>query len=110
MKWLQHPPELTLAGIDGLYLHGRTLFAVQNGTAPERILVMTLDARGNRVETWRVAVTRVPGLGDPTHGVVRGGYFYFLVNSGWNRLGDDGSLKADTAATPAEIWRIRLPH
>jgi hypothetical protein len=55
-------------------------------------------------------VTRVPGLGDPTHGVVHGEAFYFLVNSGWNRLGDDGSLKADTAATPAEIWRIRLPH
>ena len=110
MKWLQHPPELDLAGIDGLYLHGSTLFAIQNGTAPERILVMTLDAGGNRVERWRVAVARVPGLGDPTHGVVRGEYFYFLVNSGWDRVGDDGSLKADPAATPAGIWRVRLPR
>src|SRR4029077_440426 len=107
MKWLQHPPELDLAGIDGLYLHGRTLFAIQNGTAPERILVMTLDAGGNRVERWRVAVARVPGLGDPTHGIVRGEYFYFLVNSGWDRGCDDGSLKADPAATPAGGFAVR---
>jgi hypothetical protein len=108
VAWLHHPPELSLSGIDGLYLQGHTLVAVQNGTVPERILIMTVDREYRRITNWRVALARVPGLGDPTHGVIRGNEFFALVNSGWDRVDAQGDFGTDTSALPAQIWQIRL--
>jgi hypothetical protein len=39
-------------------------------------------------------------LGDPTHGVVVGDDFYFIANSGWDRVDRNGTM---TAGKPAEI-------
>jgi len=107
-RWLAHPPELALYGIDGMYLKGRTLVAIQNGTDPERVLVLRLDASCSAVETWRVAVARAEGLGDPTHGVFVGEDFQFLANSGWDRVGDDGTLRSSATDRPPSIWRLKL--
>jgi len=108
VSWLPHPPELALFGIDGLYLAGRTLIAIQNGTVPERILLMTLDRACTRITDWSVAVAHVAALGDPTHGVFVGSQFYFIANSGWDRVKDDGSLGDDATATPAELWKLLI--
>lgn len=109
ISWLAHPPELALYGIDGMYLHGRTLVAIQNGTDPERLLLLQLDAALTRVTGWKVALARAVGLGDPTHGVVRGDRFEFISNSGWDRVADDGSLSAGVGATAPAIWSVALP-
>ncbi len=109
VSWLPHPPELALHGIDGMYLHGHTLIAIQNGTVPERLLLLHLDAALSRVTSWAVALSGAPGLGDPTHGVVRGNQFEFISNSGWDRVADDGSLAAGAAASSPAIWSIALP-
>lgn len=92
-RLLAHPPDLSLGGIDGLYLAGRTMIAVQNGTAPPRLIRMRLDAGLTRVESWEVLESNGKELGAPTHGVVVGREFYFIANSGWDRLADDGSVK-----------------
>jgi len=109
LTWLAHPPELALFGIDGMYLQGRTLVAIQNGTAPERVIAAQLSEHADRIERWQVLVAGAPGLGDPTHGCLRGRDFYFIANSGWDRFSDDGEPKPDAAASPAEIWKVRLP-
>ena len=106
-SWLPHPPELALFGIDGLYLDGRTLIAIQNGTVPERVLVMTLDPACTRIIDWRAVVAHVPALGDPTHGTFVGSQFYFIANSGWDRVKDDGSLGGE--ATAAQLWKLTIP-
>jgi hypothetical protein len=106
VTWLPHPAELALFGIDGLYLEGRTLVAIQNGTRPERVLVMTLDPTCTRIADWRVAVARPATLGDPTHGVIVGKDFYFLANSGWDRIADDGQLTSGADAKPPAIWKL----
>ena len=72
VAWLTHAPELALYGIDGLYLHDHELIAVQNGTVPERLLLVRLNADFTSVTSWTVLLARAPGLGDPTHGFVRG--------------------------------------
>jgi hypothetical protein len=105
--WLTHQPELALFGIDGFYWHGHTLIAIQNGTNPKRILVMTLDPGCSGIAAWRVAIARVPGLGEPTHGVIQGKHFYFLANSGWDRVDTEPSRSARAQTAPA-IWRINL--
>jgi hypothetical protein len=108
VSWLPHPPELALYGIDGMYLHGHTLIAIQNGTVPERLLLLHLDATLSRVTSWAVALSGAAGLGDPTHGVVRGDRFEFISNSGWDRVADNGNLSEAGASNPA-IWSIALP-
>jgi len=107
-KLLKHPKELSLGGIDGMYLSGRTLIAIQNGTAPERLIRMTLDASLTRVLEWETIEANWPRLGDPTHGVVVGQQFYFIANSGWDRMADDGSFKPGAAFEPATIRQMRL--
>ncbi|HEY3785431.1 MAG TPA: hypothetical protein VGL55_09135 [Steroidobacteraceae bacterium] len=109
LVWLQHPPELALFGLDGFYWRGHTLVGIQNGTTPERILVMQLDAECSRITSWHVALAGVPGLGDPTHGLLRGRDFYFLANSGWDRYDDDGHPNGGVSASPPEVWQLRLP-
>ena len=83
-KSLEHAADLSLGGIDGLYLEGRTMIAIQNGTTPERVIRMHLDAGLTRVLRWETIEANWQGLGDPTHGVRVGNRFYFIANSGWD--------------------------
>jgi sugar lactone lactonase YvrE len=108
VRLLEHSKELSLGGIDGMYLSGRTLIAIQNGTAPERLIRMTLDESLQRVLEWETIEANWPGLGDPTHGVVVGQQFYFIANSGWDLMGDDGSPKPGATFEPATIRQMKL--
>jgi len=48
------------------------------------------------------------GLGVPTHGVVDGGRFYFIANSGWDRLADDGPLKPGAVFESPTVPELRI--
>jgi hypothetical protein len=104
-----HPPELSLAGIDGLYLNGRTLIAVQNGTEPERIIAMTMDAGLTRIETWKTLAVNAPEANSPTHGMAMNGQFFYIAHSGWDRMGEDGKPKPGALFAAPEIRSIDLP-
>jgi len=110
VKLLDHPPELSLAGIDGLYLAGESLLAIQNGTAPPRVIRISLDAGLTRALNWQTVEANWPGFGQPTHGVVVGRDFHFIANSGWDQLGDDGKLKPGAEFSAAEIRVMRIPN
>jgi sugar lactone lactonase YvrE len=107
-KLLEHPKELSLGGIDGLYLKGRTMLAIQNGTKPARVIRMSLDDSLTRVTKWETIEANWPGLGDPTHGVVVGNQFYFITNSGWDRMNDDGSVKQGATFEAPQIRVIKI--
>jgi hypothetical protein len=110
VTWLKHPPEVALFGIDGLYLEGHTLVAIQNGTAPERIIMLRLNEAFDRAVSWRVLLARAPGLGDPTHGCLHRGEFSFIANSGWDQFRDDGERDPKVTPRPPEIWKIPVPE
>lgn len=104
--WLVHSREVALTGIDGLYLKGTTLVAVQNGTAPARVVRFQLDPALRRVQGFDSIEMNTRQLGSPTHGVIVENEFYFLGNSGWDRAGDnDDSLKP---GEPAVLLRVSL--
>jgi hypothetical protein len=109
VAWLAHDPALAAYGIDGLYLRGKDLIAVQNGTVPERLLLLRLNADFTRITGWSVLLARAPALGDPTHGVVAGGHFQFIANSGWDRVDEQGHIDATATADNPAIWSIELP-
>jgi hypothetical protein len=108
VTWMIHPKGVAVNGIDGLYLYGDSLLAVQNGTEPNRVIHLFLDRTLTRVLRWEPLDSNSPGLGAPTHGTVVGRDFFYLANSGWDRLADDGSVKPGAALTPAEVRRVAL--
>jgi hypothetical protein len=107
-SWLKHPQGVALNGIDGLYLAGTSLLAVQNGTEPNRVLRLRLDKALSRVLSWDLIESGSPQLGVPTHGVIAEGAFYFLGNSGWDRLEEDGSEKKGAAFEAPVVLRFPL--
>lgn len=104
IEWMKGTSPMALEGIDGLYWTKTGLIATQNGTLPERIVRFPLSA-DNRVSGFEALEANWPGLGDPTHGVVVGNDFYYIVNSGWDRVGDDGAI---APGKPASIWKMRI--
>jgi hypothetical protein len=108
VSWLATPKNLGAAGIDGLYLAGRELIAVQNGTSPIRIIRIQLDPLLTRAESWQVIEANTPALGTPTHAVVVGRDLYFIGNSGWDNFADEGPIKPGAAFQPPQILKVRL--
>ncbi len=101
-------PGVCLEGIDGMVRDGSILYAVQNGTRPERVVRLQLNAKGDEVTAWTLYEQGGAGLGDPTHGVIVDGGFVFVSNSGWDRLGKDEKLKDALSARPAQLRRVPL--
>jgi hypothetical protein len=108
VSWLRSDGLHALSGIDGVYLHGRTLIATQNGTSPERVVRFTLDSTLRHVESESIIERATPTLGDPTHGVVVNSAFYYIANSGWDRLEDDATPKPGTSPSRPLLMRADL--
>ncbi|MEK7314721.1 MAG: hypothetical protein AAB011_00940 [Candidatus Eisenbacteria bacterium] len=106
---VEKPRSLAGMGIDGLYAAPGGLLAIQNGTRPVRILWLMLDNAGRRIESWSVLEQDSPDLGEPNHGVVTEDSFYFLGNSGWDRVNAREELEIPEGAAPPAILRLPLP-
>jgi hypothetical protein len=91
VTWVVPDPGVALDGIDDLHVMGRDLIAIQNGVVPPRIVRFTLDASGARAVRAEVLERGSPGLGEPTHGVIRDGQFWFIAAAGWGRFDPDGA-------------------
>jgi hypothetical protein len=107
VRWLNMEGRFALNGIDGLYLEGQTLLAVQNGTSPERVVSFQLDPTFSRVISDTIIELSTETLGDPTHGVIIGNDFYYIANSGWDIIDDQGNPKP--GAHPSEALIMRAP-
>lgn len=106
VSWLRGKSALTT--IDGLYFDHGWLIATQNGTSPERVIRCQLDSSLSRIDAEEIIERATPTLGDPTHGVIVGEYFYYIANSGWSELEDNGEIKSGGKLTPARVMRFRL--
>jgi sugar lactone lactonase YvrE len=103
VEWLKTDAPAATFAIDGMYAVRDRLIAVQNGTLPERVVEFHLGTPV-AIASWKVLEANTAYLGDPTHGVPVGDDFYFIVNSGWDRVDEEkGDLKA---GSPAEIRKI----
>jgi sugar lactone lactonase YvrE len=108
VRWLNMEGRFALNGIDGLYLEGQTLLAVQNGTSPERVVAFQLDPTFSKVVSETIIERSTETLGDPTHGVIIGNDFYYIANSGWDVIDDQGNPKPGTHPSEALIMRVPL--
>ena len=105
---LQGAVKVALNGVDGLYYVDGAFILTQNGTSPERVVRMKLDRSQTHVVSEEVIERATDTLGDPTHGVVIGDWFYYIANSGWNVLDEHGDLKAGERLTPGSVMRYRV--
>lgn len=94
---LAHAPNVTLAGIDGLYAYGRDLIAIQNAAMFPRVVRLRLSRGGERLDRLEVLERRHPLYQIPTTGAVAGRQFYYIANSQIDRLSDEGLV------TPGEL-------
>jgi hypothetical protein len=110
VRWLkQHGREkVALNGVDGLYYFDGALILTQNGTSPERVVRMKLDRSLTNVVSEEIIERSTATLGDPTHGVVVGDWFYYIANSGWNVLDDHGDRKPGEKLTPGLVMRFQI--
>jgi hypothetical protein len=110
VRWLnqQGGAKVALNGVDGLYFADGALILTQNGTSPERVVRMKLDGALTKVASEEIIERATATLGDPTHGVIVGDWFYYIANSGWNALDERGDLKAGEKLSPGLVMRFRL--
>jgi hypothetical protein len=107
-RYLEVPPDVTTAGVDGLYWHRGTLVAIQGLGTDERVVRFTLDPAGTRVIGARVLERGAPVFKRPTTGTLVGDDLYYIPDAQYDRLGWDGSLSPATDATPSTIRRLPL--
>jgi hypothetical protein len=107
VEWVEHPDTLSLKGIDGLYRVGHDLIAVQNGLVPNRLVRLALDSAARHVVGWTV-LARGADASDMTHAAFARGAVYYITGSGWDRVGDDGTMKPGSPAEAPVIRRLQL--
>ncbi|MBS1785923.1 MAG: PQQ-like beta-propeller repeat protein [Acidobacteria bacterium] len=105
-RWLTAPGGFDLRGLDGMAKSGKAIYAVQNGTSPNRVLELFL-APDHSAITFVKVLLRLP---EATHLVAHDGKLFVLADNGWERYRPSGQLLPDLPPEPApHILSIPLP-
>lgn len=105
---LKYPEQVNVTGLDGLYLYGGHLVAVQNGSGTERVVRFKLNAAKTAVLSEEILESRNPLFVTPTTGVVSGSSLFLIANSYLESVDDQGRLKPEAPLGEATILRIPL--
>ena len=99
--------EAALDGVDGLWLYGGELIAVQNGTSPMRISAFRLSDDGTRITARRILEQAHPDWTEPLGGSIALGALHYVATGQWDRY-DKGTLREGAEALPTVIRRLPL--
>ena len=105
---LANAPDSTMLGIDGLYFRRGRLIAVQNGVNPQRVVRLDLSKDLRRVERFETVAANLPAFDEPTLGVLVGDSFYFIANSQWGALDEEGRLAPEDKLKEPVVLKLRL--
>jgi hypothetical protein len=103
---LPRPLDVTLTGVDGLYLHGGCLVAVQTDLFRIARFVLTADLRG--VQRGEILEAHNPLFREPTTGVVVGDDFYYIATCQYNSFNPDWSVPPVEKLSDIIVLRARL--
>ena len=109
-KPISVPKSETLAGIDGLYIRGQTLVAVQNGfrSRPARVVQAELTPSLDAVTCFTVLDRNRPEFDIPTTGVLVGNDLFYIASSQLRRFNEDKSIFPNDKLTESVIIRTPL--
>jgi sugar lactone lactonase YvrE len=100
-------PDVVTLGVDGLYVHGRTLVAVQNGIGRPRIVRYHL--RGPRaIERVEILESRHPLFDEPCTGAIWRDHLYYVPNTHLDHANPDGTLAPSDSLADLAILRLPL--
>jgi hypothetical protein len=105
---LEHPENISLYGLDGLYFYKGSLIATQNGTNPQRVVRLYLNPAQTRVERLELIESNNPACDEPTLGVISKGDFYFIANSQWSKVSEKGELAAEDKLQRPVVLKTKL--
>ncbi|HYC31542.1 MAG TPA: hypothetical protein VEB59_04590 [Gemmatimonadales bacterium] len=103
------PAGDTLRGIDGLYVHGRSLVWIQNGVEPERVVQAPLGPDGATVRELRVLEAGHPDFDSPTTGVMVGDTLFYVATAQLDAIRAGGTLTPADSMHENVILRIVIP-
>ena len=100
--------------------YGGSIFAVQNGVRPQRVLMLHytpdalrqssspdvtgLDLSGQEFERLD------PSVGEASHLVPDAGHLLLIGNSGWERVNEREELQTDDKSSPPFLFAIEVPY
>lgn len=98
----------TMLGFDGLYFFKGSLIGVQNGVNPQRVVRVLLSKDLKRIEQLEVIEANNPVFLEPTLGVIVKDMFYFIANSQWPLVDENGKLAAEDKLQEPVVLKIKL--
>jgi len=107
VEYLKHPDNVAVTGLDGLLLDGNDLIGIQNGVEPERIMRFRLNKQQTEITSAEVIEQKTDRLGEATHVIKVGEWYYVIANVGWDKVKDDGELKPGKQFTAPVLLRFR---
>lgn len=102
------PETASLIGVDTVLRRGDDLIVVQNGTAPLRVLKLTLSPDQTRIVGARTLAANLQAMSDPAGGSIDGDALLFVALGQLGSYGDDGALRNGAPPPPAVIARLPL--
>lgn len=109
MVMLQHKPNTTLTGVDGLVFYENSLIAVQNGAGPQtRIIRFELNKTMDAVTKATVLESQNPLYNIPTTGTIVEDEFFFIANSQLQNFDAQGNIFPAEKMQPTYILKLKL--
>jgi sugar lactone lactonase YvrE len=104
------PAGTALRGIDGLYVHGRSLVWVQNGVEPARVVQAPLLAGGDSLGELRVLDAGHPDYAIPTTGVLVGDTLFYVATAQLGAIRPGGKVAPADSMRVNVILRLTIPR
>lgn len=105
---LKLPKNVTLSGVEGLYVYEDQLVAVQSGMSPRRVMRLKLTEDGMSVDQGTPIEANNPAFEAPTWGVVHGDELYFIANSQRSHYDGYGLPKSSAGKETLKIFRTPI--
>jgi len=102
------PPDVALAGVDGLVYADGKLVGIQNGIEPHRVILLDLAPGGASFARARILEMNNPEFDEPTLGTVVGGFLYLSANNQGHRYYDKKNPPKPEDLREAVILKVPL--
>lgn len=105
---ISFPDSICTLGTDGLYFYKNSLIAVQNGINPNRVVRLFLSDDQKSIISYKILAANNFPMEDPTLGVFKENNFFFIANSQWNKINENGFPQPYEKWETPTILRINL--
>ncbi len=104
---LKPAQNVTLIGIDGLYLFRGKLIGIQNGTNPQRVVSFSINPEATQITGFTTLEANHPDFNEPSLGVIIGTSLFYIANTQWELVNEKAELQTEKLKNPV-ILKLKL--